>query len=161
MSFTIKPVEQCDIESIANLYIEVYAIANPVEKWSTESARGFIEYFFTLSPDLFFIGKDNDVVIAGAWGAIKPWWNGNKLYDIELFIKPDYQGRGYSRLLFKRLFETAIAKYKAISAEAITFNDRIFPICYYERIGFDKSKQLTLIEGNVADILDKLELEYK
>jgi GNAT superfamily N-acetyltransferase len=156
MSFIIKPVEQCDIESIANLYIEVYAIANPVEKWNTESARAFVEHFFTLSPDLFFIGKDNDVVIAGAWGVIKPWWNGNKLYDIELFIKPDYQGHGYSRLLFKRLFETAIAKYKAIFAEAITFNDRIFPINYYERIGFDKSKQLTLIEGNVADILDKL-----
>lgn len=95
-------------------------------------------------------------IIGAVWGQVKPWWNGNKLYDIEIFIKKAFQNKGYSKLLFIKLFEESIRYYSVKDVEAITFNDRPFPLSYYERIQLEKDSQLTLLSGNAKNILYNL-----
>lgn len=81
-----------------------------------------------------FLAKMKDKIIAGIWGLVKPWRDGNKVYDLEIFVDKEYQGIGISKLIFAHYFDVAIKKYNVNSVEAITFSDRKFPLCYYEKI---------------------------
>lgn len=155
----IRPATLGDIEILARIYVEIYQVTNPIEKWTKESAYEFMSYFFQVSQGLFFVGMNDEKIIGASWGQVKPWWNGNKLYDIEIFIKNEFQNKGYSKLLFIRLFEEAIRNYSVVDVEAITFNDRSFPLSYYERIQLEKDSQLVLLSGYAKNILNKLKGE--
>jgi hypothetical protein len=50
----------------------------------------------------------------------------------------------------------AIKKYNINSVEAITFNDREFPLSFYSKISLNKDQQLVLLEGNVQEIITNL-----
>lgn len=157
--FFIRPATLGDIEILASIYVEIYQVTNPIEKWTLKSARDFMSYFFQVSQGLFFVGMNDEKIIGASWGQVKPWWNGNKLYDVEIFIKNESQNKGYSKLLFIRLFEEAIRNYSVVEVEAITFNDRTFPLSYYERIQLQKDSQLVLLSGNAKNILNNLKGE--
>ncbi len=157
--FFIRPATLGDIEILAKIYVEIYHVTNPIEKWTQKSAHDFMSYFFQVSQGLFFVGMNDEKIIGASWGQVKPWWNGNKLYDIEIFIKNEFQNKGYSKPLFTRLFEEAILNYSVVDVEAITFNDRSFPLSYYERIQLEKDSQLVLLSGNAKKILNKLKGE--
>lgn len=156
MQFSIRAAKAEDIPKLANLYVEVYKKTNPIEKWTFDSAKVFISYFFLATQSLFFIGESDGIIVGAVWGNIKPWWNGNKLYDIEIFIKEEYRNYGFSKLLFIKLFEDAINVYNIRDVEAITFNDREFPLDYYARIEFNKNEELVLVAGEAEIILKKL-----
>lgn len=161
MSICIEQVDYDNIEELADLYIRIYKETNPKEKWDMYSAKKFITYFYELCPDLFFIAKIKGKIIAAIWGPVKPWWNGNKVYDLEIFVDKEYQGKGVSKLILAHYFETAIKKYNVNSVEAITFSDRKFPLCYYEKISLRKDWQLVLLEGNAQEISEKIKLSLR
>lgn len=161
MSIRIEQMNYDYIEELADLYIRIYKDTNPKEKWNIYSAKKFITYFYELCPDLFFIAKMKDKIIAGIWGPVKPWWDGNKVYNLEIFVDKEYQGNGISKLILAHYFEVAIKKYNVNSVEAITFSDRKFPLCYYEKISLSKDRQLVLLEGNAQEISEKIELSLK
>lgn len=152
----IRPATHDDIETLAKIYVEIYKVTNPIEKWTQKTACAFITHFLKMSNGLFFVGIHNKQIVGAVWGQVKPWWNDNKLYDIEIFIKNEYQRKGYSKFLFIRLFEEAIQKYSVVDVEAITFNDRSFPLSYYEKVQLKADRQLVLLSGNAENILNKL-----
>ncbi len=161
MDIFIQPIDYDSIDELASLYVNIYKNANPKEKWNTISAKKYIKYFYELCPDLFFTVRFNGKIIAGIWGPIKPWWNGNKAYDLEIFIDDEYQGKGLSRLILLHYFDIAMQKYNVNSVEAITFNDREFPLNFYSKISLNKDQQLVLLEGNVQEIVSKLMREIE
>lgn len=153
----IRNVEENDLNEIANLYVNIYKETNPREKWSLKAAEKFIRYFYNICPDMFFVAIIDDKIVAGIWGAIKPWWNGNKIYDLEIFVSKEYRGYGISKLVLEYYLEIALQKYQVVSVDAITFNDREFPKNYYERIALKKDEQLVLLTGDVKEIISKLQ----
>lgn len=161
MPICIKQMNYDNIEELADLYIRIYKDTNPKEKWDICSAKKFITYFYELCPDLFFIAKMKDKIIAGIWGPVKPWWDGNKVYNLEIFVDKEYQGIGISKLILAHYFDVAIKKYNVNSVEAITFNDRKFPLCYYEKIALNIDHQLVLLEGKAQEIYEKIKLSLK
>lgn len=156
MDIFIEAMDYDSIDELASLYVKIYKKVNPREKWSIISAKKFIKYFYELCPDLFFIVKLKEKIIAGMWGPVKPWWNGNKAYDLEIFIDDEYQGKGLSKLILFHYFNVAIKKYNINSVEAITFNDREFPLSFYSKISLNKDQQLVLLEGDVQEIITNL-----
>lgn len=161
MSIFIEQVDYDDIEALAELYIRIYRDTNPKEKWNIGSAKKFITYFYELCPNLFFVAKEKDKIIGGIWGPVKPWWDGNKVYDLEIFVDKEYQGIGISKLILEHYFEVAIKEYNVSSVEAITFSDRKFPLCYYEKISLNKDRQLVLLEGKAKEISEKIKHSLK
>ena len=154
--FFLRPVECSDLLPIAELYMEIYLQTNSIEKWTINSSTNYVTYFYDQCKELFFVAKCKEVLVGGVWGQVKPWWSGNKIYNLEVFVKGVHQRQGLSKLLLRRFFEEAYARFRAVTVEAVTFNDRSFPLDYYERIELKKDKQLVLLEGNISDILKNL-----
>jgi len=102
------------------------------------------------------VGEVKGMLAGAVWCQTKPWWSGVKLYDLEIFIKEDFRNHGFSKQLLQRILEDAISIHKVNEVEAITFNDRAFPLSYYARIELVKDDQLVLLGGKAECILKKL-----
>jgi len=152
----VRSVVESDVSLLAQMYISVYKTTNPTEIWTNESAYDFIRFFYDKCADLFFVVEINGVLAGATWGQIKPWWDGNKIYNFEVFVCCEHQNKGLSKQLLLHFFTEARKKYNASSIEVITFSDRTFPLCYYKKLSIIPDKQLTLLDGNVEDIIRRL-----
>jgi len=155
--YLVRQCSEKDLDALASLYVEIYRETNPIERWTVESAKNFVTYFFHESRGLFYIVTFNDIIVGGIWCQVKPWWSGNKIYNLEAFVKKEARGQGLSKILLRKLLEEALSRCNAVTVEAITFNDRAFPLSYYDRISLKKDNQLVLLEGKVREILKNLE----
>lgn len=68
---------------------------------SSSDTRDEIAKMLKRNPDLFLIGKENEKVIAVVMGA----FDGRRGYVHHLAIDPDYQKRGYGKMMMDELIE--------------------------------------------------------
>ncbi|MBO7504680.1 GNAT family N-acetyltransferase [bacterium] len=52
-----------------------------------------MSYWYDRQPDLFFVAEVDGRVVGGIVSGIKPWFDGNRLVDGELFVDKKYQER--------------------------------------------------------------------
>ncbi|MBI2013811.1 MAG: GNAT family N-acetyltransferase [Candidatus Colwellbacteria bacterium] len=159
---SIRRVKEGDLNLLAKLYCEVYDPKrhDVGEKWTEKSAHKLLKYWFDRKNKLDFLAEDDGKIVGAFFTAVKPWWNGNCLYDGEIFVAPDYQGKGVGVQLSKTLYQEAIDKYDAKYFEATTFKDS-YSLNWYKKLGFKEPDNLVFISGNLKTILEKLEKENK
>ena len=68
---------------------------------SSSDTRDEIAKMLKRNPDLFLIGKENEKVIAVVMGA----FDGRRGYVHHLAIAPDYQKKGYGKMMMDELIE--------------------------------------------------------
>lgn len=153
---SLRVMSRNDIPVLAQVYAQTYACMNVDEEWTVETAQRTLEYQFNLQPDLAFLAEV-DGTIAGAFlCAVKPWWDGNHLYDGELFVHPNFQKQGIGKQLIKHLFGIALEKYQVIDWACHTFSKREFPLAWYKKLGFKEVESLIYISANVQQVLQTL-----
>lgn len=144
-----------DFDVLAEIYVESYNDANIGEKWNVDSACKLLAYWFKKQPDLAFVAEFNGEIAGGLISGIKPWWDGNRLSDGELFVDPKFQKRGVGTALMKELCEKAMKKYGAVSLDAFTYKNNKFPLSWYKSIGLEEVKEWAIVSGKLKDILEK------
>lgn len=148
-------VRKEDIPQIAQVYVKAFGKTHH-ENWTRENAEKLLYYWYNRHPDLFFVAKNDNIIVGAITMGIKPWWDGMRLQDGELFIDPKYQKQGIGKLLLLRVLEEAIDKYQTSTLEGITFSGNSFPQNWYEKIGLKKSEDLIIVTGNCSEILKNL-----
>ena len=153
----IKLAQKDDLSQCANILKEIYNNNVLSEGWTVESSNDICKFYFKLNPDLFFIAKNEQVVVGFTFSYIKPWANGNQLMIEELSVKESYRNQKIASNLLKTLVETAKQKYNITCVNGTTYNgENKMPYSWYERIGFKKVEELFLIESNPDDILKNI-----
>ena len=156
MATKIRLMKKGDLESLAEIYAETYEAFNIGEKWNKKSAHKLLEYWFKLQPDLAFVAEYNNKIVGAFVTGVKPWWDGNHLIEGEMFVHPNFQGKGIGTELIKKLFKTARKQYKAVAWDAFTPNKFKHPLSWYKKMGFKEVKEWTIITCNIEEILKKL-----
>jgi len=152
----IDLVKKEDLEQVAEIYCNSFnSVSN--EGWTKETALRLFEYWFNRQPDLFFIAKDKDKIIGSVVASAKPWFDGVRLQDGEVFVDPKYQKRGVGKQLLIKLIKEGINKYNTNTFEGITFAGAEFPLSWYKRIGMKKSDDLVVISGSCQEMLNNLQ----
>ncbi|MDO8627494.1 MAG: GNAT family N-acetyltransferase [Candidatus Diapherotrites archaeon] len=152
----IRLMKKTDLSALAKMYAKVYTIVNMGENWTTGSAKKLLEYWLKKQPDLSFVAEFDGKIVGAFTSGIKPWWDGNHLFDGEIFVDNNYQGKGIGTKLIKVLFETAVKKYNATVFEAATYTKTEFPLDWYKSMGINISTGLVLISGKIKDVIKKL-----
>lgn len=152
----IRPAKASDLKTLAKIYSRSYGIYGNLESWGDEASLNLMKYFYKRQPDLSFVAEIEGKIVGHFVAIVKPWWDGNHLFDGELFVDPDYQKRGIAKLLLKTGLQKAVKKYNAVIWEATTFK-KGFPLSWYGRIGLKESRDYALIGGNVKEIIRKLD----
>ncbi len=152
----IREVKKEDLDTLAQIYVAAYQDVNISENWTPEAAHKLLDYWLMTHPDLAYLAKYQDNITGGFFVGVKPWWDGNHLYDGEMFVDPLYQGNGIGTLLLKSVFEVAKTKYQVVAWDAATIRNSIHPLQWYKKLGFQELDELTLITCNVDQVLSQL-----
>ena len=96
----IRKVKETDIKILAHIYKELYDNADIGEYWTIESAEKLLNYWYEKQKDLFLVAEENDEVVGAIMSGIKPWFDGNRLIDGEIFVSSKYQGKHIAKDLF-------------------------------------------------------------
>ncbi len=152
----IRLATKDDLKALAPIYVIAYNSLNIGEQWTDKKAIILLEHLYNEQPDLFFVAVEGNNIIGGITAVVKPWWDGNHLTDGELFINPDYQGKGIGKQLIQTLFENADKKYQAVSWD--TFTHRVYehPLNWYKSMGFKEIKEWVMITGDIQEVLNNL-----
>ena len=136
--------------------MEVWKEDAPQEYWTYETAEEFLEYYFNNQPDLFFVAVSENEILGAIMGLIKPWWNGNYIYETEVFVNTHYRRMGISKKLWIAFLETAQSNYSALSLETFTFAKKKFPLSFYLRIGCKNLGEFIILDGYIEELLKNL-----
>lgn len=153
----IRQINKDDIKILGEVYSKVYEVFDTGEKWTPDTASELIKYWFEKQPDLSFVAEYEGKIVGGFLSGIKPWWDGNHLFDGEIFVHPDFQNKKIGKALFKKLLTEANEKYNAKIFDAFTFNGSEFPLNWYKRIGFQNISEWTMFSGDIKEVLKNLE----
>ncbi len=150
----IRNVKEADIKELAPIYKELYDDADIGEYWSIESAEKLLRYWYDKQKDLFFVAEENNQAIGAVVSGVKPWFDGNRLIDTEIFVSKEHQGKHIARELYKKHFEEAKRLYNCVSIEFHTYGDENeFPQNWYKRIGFKKDDELIIMNASIEELL--------
>jgi ribosomal protein S18 acetylase RimI-like enzyme len=152
----IRPATEKDLEAVAKLYAEVFNEAAPQEHWELAQAVTLFQYWLKRQPDLFFVAEESGRIVGGVAANVKPWFDGNRFQDAELFVHKDYRKGGLGSQLLALALDTAIEKYNVKTFEGITFAGTDFPQSWYDKLGLEKDTALSIITGDCASIIKKL-----
>ncbi len=153
----IRQIEQRDLDKLSEIYSEAYRVFDVGERWTKDSAYKLLNYWLERQPDLSFVAEIDGKVVGAFVAGIKPWWDGNHLFDGEIIVDPKYQKHGVGSELSKTMFKAAIEKYNVSIWDAYTFKNSEHPLSWYKSLGFEEIKEWTMISGDIKKALDLLD----
>ena len=147
-----------DLEILATEYSNLYNNSVLQEKWTPELAKKLFEYFYDLNSRLFCVAYCEDRPIGAIMSVIKPWWDGMHLEDTEIFVAKNYQRKGIGTDLYKDHYKIAVEEFGVTIMEAHTYADENgYPLNWYKKLGFEVIEDWKVINGNIKDILERME----
>ncbi len=150
----VRDFRKDDIGDLSAAFSEAWNSLNVGEEWTKEKAKEYI-LWWVKSDSIFLVAEEDGKVVGGFVSEIKPWWSGKMLNDGELFVHPDYQGRGIGKMLFHEMMKRA---GKEGVEEVSFFTYRNSPAHeWYMRIGMKDVEDWVIVEGKVADIIRNLD----
>lgn len=155
----IRKVKLEDIKDLAPIYKELYDDVDIGEFWSIENAEKLLSYWYNKQQDLFFVDEENGKAIGAVMSGVKPWFDGNRLIDTEIFVSKEYQKNNIAKKLYKIHLEEAKRIYNANVIEFHTYgNEEEFPQNWYKKIGFRKDEELIIMNAKIEDVLKNIQL---
>lgn len=134
----IRLAKKEDLKLLAEIYKDLYCSSILNENWSVETAYKLLDFFYTLQSDIFIVAEEDDKVVGAVMSLVKPWEDGNRLIETEIFVAKDYQHKGIASKLFKEHFKKAMEKYDAKVIEAHTYQEEDgYPLNWYKKQGYE------------------------
>lgn len=96
----IRLVKEEDIKSLALIYKNLYDDVDIGEFWSIESAEKLLNYWYDKQKDLFFVAEEDEAAVGAVMSGVKPWFDGNRLIDTEIFVAKNYQHKHLGKELY-------------------------------------------------------------
>jgi GNAT superfamily N-acetyltransferase len=148
---TIRKTEKQDIRQLAEIYKSAYDRPQFGEDWSLERAENLLNFYFNLDTFIGLTATSNERIVGGFFSFTKPWYDGNRLAEGELFVDPQYQNQKIgSRLMLQMMKE---AEEKGCLIHELIAYDEVAK--WYRSLGM-KDSGLHHMEGNIKEIEQNL-----
>ena len=155
----IREINIEDLNDLAIIYCKSFNVYNAGKKWAwtQESSYELLKYWFDKPQGLRFLAQVGDRIMGAFVTEVRPSWDrNNHLVDGEIFIDPEFQNKGIGSELMRVVFEAAIEKYDAKSFYSNTFKNSEHPLRWYKKLGFVEVNDVSIISGNLKEVVDKL-----
>ena len=141
-----------DLPILSDIYNELYGNSILNENWSHEKSEALFKFFYKIQSDLFLVADVDGKAVGAVMSLVKPWHDGNRLIETEIFVATDYQKQGIASRLFREHFKIAIEKYDAQVIEAHTYQEEDGnPLKWYKKQGYKVIDSWYVINGNVKE----------
>lgn len=150
--FTIRKAKRQDIAALTKIYQQAYDRKEEGEKWSTLQAKALLSFYFNQKTFVGLVAIVNQKIVGAFFSFIKPWHDGKRLGEGELFVDPKYQGQKIGSGLLLKILKIA-EKNKCITHELVAYGKIAR---WYKTLGI-KNSGLHHMEGNIKEIIRKIE----
>jgi ribosomal protein S18 acetylase RimI-like enzyme len=136
----IRPFTEADTENVVNLW----RACDLVRPWNDPYRD--IERKLEVGREFFLVGIVAEEVVATAMGG----YEGHRGWVNYLAVHPDYQRRGYGRLLMQALVE----KLTAVGCPKLNLQvrqDNLAVIQFYQALGYQQDKVVSFGKRLIAD----------
>ena len=148
----IRNVKTKDLSILAKMYTGLYKSSILNENWSNDRSEALLDFFYKNQSDLFIVAEIDGKIIGAIMSLVKPWHDGNRLIETEVFVSTDYQKQGIGSRLFLEHFKLAMEKYDVKIIEAHTYEDeKGYPLKWYKKQGYTVIDEWYVINGNVKE----------
>lgn len=142
--------KETDLNSLAAIYCDLYNGSILKEDWSLEKGYNLLHFFYSLQPDIFIIAEEDSNVVGGVASLIKPWFDGNRLIETEIFVERSRQNQGLASRLFMEHFRRAMDLYGVKTIEAHSYQaENGYPLSWYRKQGYTLVDDLYIINGDI------------
>lgn len=153
-----RKAQKQDLAKLAQIYCSLYTNSALSENWNQESAYELLHYFYQHNPEIFVVAEIDKLVIGAIMSLVKPWHDGNRLIETEVFVDSQYQKNGIGSKLFLEHFRLAIQEHNAKVIEAYTYEEPDgHPLSWYRKQGYEVIRDWFVINGEIAKVCEYLE----
>lgn len=138
-SVVVRLATHADLDALSDLYARCLTGGPGDEQWTKERARAFLQMWLERRPDLFFVAEVDGVLSGGHVGDIKPYFDGNRFTDGEMFVDPAVRHLGIARLLMQRCVEEACRLHNVVAKETLANGNSQVVLDWFQRLGFERT----------------------
>lgn len=148
---TIRKTEKKDIRQLAKIYKDAYDRPQFGEDWSLEQAESLLNFYFNLDTFIGFTAVFGGKIVGAFFSFTKPWHDGNRLGEGELFVDQEYQNQKIGTKLMLQMMKEA--EEKGCLIHELLAYDEIAK--WYRKLGM-RDSGLHHMEGEIKIIRQKL-----
>jgi len=148
---TIRKAERQDIRQLSGIYKAAYDRPQFGENWSLEQAEGLLNFYFNLKTFIGLTAVSGERIVGGFFSFTKPWHDGNRLGEGELFVDKEYQNQKIGSKLMLQMMKEAEEK-GCVVHELIAYDE---VAKWYRSLGM-KDSGLHHMEGKIKEIEQNL-----
>lgn len=137
---TIRHATAADLDVLSALYSRCMAGAPGDEQWSLPRARAFLAMWLQRQPDLFFVAEVDGRVVGGNVCDLKPYFDGPRFTEGEMFVEPAVRHLGIARALLQRRLSEAGPRYGVVAMETMANGHSPIVLDWFTRLGFQRTE---------------------
>lgn len=130
----IREMKINDIDSCAEILCSVYNNELWQCRWSKEVAAIYLTDFYNMQKFVGYVMEDDGVILGGIFAHEKVWWNNSEVFVEEMFVKPEFQGKGYGSMLLRQV-ESYVTE-KGLAGVTLATNKYAPAPKFYRKNGF-------------------------
>ena len=155
---TIRHATAADLTVLAEIYSRCMTGAPGDEQWSPPRAHAFLAMWLQRQPDLFFVAEVDGRVVGGNVCDLKPYFDGPRFTDGEMFVEPGLRHLGIARALLQRRVAEAGPRYGVVAMETLANGRAPAVLDWFTRLGFQRTEWIHM-EIPIAVLRARLGLE--
>lgn len=144
----IRSYQQDDLAGCVQMLMAAYNGEPWRNRWTEETAARYLLEFAVSGYFVGFVALEKGQLAGALFGRRKTWWTKDELYVDELFVHPEFQGRGHG----KRLLQAAEEHCREKGLAGVTLlTDRHMPaMAFYEQNGYKAADHVTFLYKAVS-----------
>lgn len=155
--YSIRTVKKTDLMQLSVIYKDLYNNSILNENWSINAAYDLLCFYYDMQPDIFLVAEIEGKTVGAVMSLIKPWFDGKRLIETEVFVSKDQQHRGIASGLFREHFRIAMDLYSVKTIDTHTYQEENgYPLKWYEKQGYKKLDKFYIINGDIQHVYDYL-----
>jgi aminoglycoside 6'-N-acetyltransferase I len=141
-AITINSVEDC-----APIFIQAYNQPPWNYQWERENAVKYLTEYASSAQFVGFAVYDKGHIAGALFAHSKTWWTNNQLFIDELFIAPDFQKRGFGKILINHAEQYALKN--GMETIALMTNKFMPSMHFYNNHHFIHAQQFIILFKNI------------
>lgn len=143
----IKVVEESDLLTCTDVFIEVFNGEPWNDEWQPEKAKQYVLDFYHTPGFMGLVATEGEETTGFLFGVHRVWWSGDEFFINEMCVKGNRQKQGIGKALLDRLLEELNTR-KITHLSLLT--DRGIPAeDFYKKNGFTEVERLVFLSRGI------------
>lgn len=143
----IRKVLPEDIPACARILCSVYNNDLWQNRWSETTAAQYLSDIYRMPKFVGFVLETESCILGAVFAREKVWWSGSEVYVEELFIRPEYQGKGCGTRLMEEI--GLYVREKNLAGITLSTNRYAPAVNFYHKHGFTDCEHVLFLSKEI------------